>query len=556
MEDESQLRTHLIILALFTVLTLLLTYPLIFRLNTHLIGDDSDVWINPWADWWLRKALKEGKPLYFTDYLFYPQGVSLVFHSFSPLNTLLGWPLKPVVGRNASYNLTILFAYIFSGYGMWRLARYWTGNSYAGLLAGVVFAFFPYHMIESAHPVIVTTQWMPLCALYLIRALRERRVRHGYLAAFFLVLSVLSGWHIFNFMILWASLYLIYMIFFQKAIGLGESLKVLLMPSLILLLVLLPLIYPLLRDFLSAGTYMSVSTYAGRGNHPWSFFIPTQYHPIFGKVFAGANQLIGRSAARPAFVGYAVLLMSLHAGLKGGKRTRFWALALLVFTLLSLEPMIPVRFGEYWRVPWATPVVALFRHPFRFNILISFCLSILVACDLSSLLQGVRSFIGQRKAKVSLTGLLVMLILFEYLVLPFPTTHPENSPFYYDLGEREDDFAIAEIPIGRQADKFSMYYQVVHQKRIVGGVVSRTPAGVYSYIKNNSLLEAAWHQSPTSLSPQDAEMAFRHLEEDNIRYVILKKYLMEDSTLNDWRALLSEGKVYEDDLLVVYSTMK
>jgi hypothetical protein len=158
-------------------------------MSTHLAGDDVDVLINPWADWWTEKALTEGLDLYHTDYLFYPQGTSLVFHSFSHTNMAIAWLLTPLMGYFAAYNSTILLTFAISGFGMYLLAKYLTGCRPDAFLAGVVFAFHPYHMFQGSHPVLVTTQFIPLFVLAFIRMLhdadarRSSRVKQTFLAA-------------------------------------------------------------------------------------------------------------------------------------------------------------------------------------------------------------------------------------------------------------------------------------------------------------------------------------------------------------------------------------
>jgi len=285
--------------------------------------------------------------------------------------------------------------------------------------------------------------------------------------------------------------------------------------------------------------------------------VPSPYHPLLGKGLAQANQLLGKSSTRPAFVGYIVLLLALHAALLGGANTRFWALATLVFVLLSLGTRIPLRTGQSLPVPWAAPIVALWRHPFRFNVLISFCLSILAAYDLTALLQG-KAAAGAsgltKRRQILITGIVTTVVLFEYLTLPFPTIPLDVSPFYHQLAEEEGDFAVVEVPIGRQANKISLYTQTIHDKKLVGGVVSRTPVNAYDYIEQNPLLYAAWEGDPRTLSASDAADALAQLHSDNVRYVILNKFLLEDWAVDVWRDLLNTTPLYEDDKVAVYTT--
>lgn len=42
-------RSDLVALGLYTLLTFLLTWPMLFQMSTHLIGSSQDTYINPWA---------------------------------------------------------------------------------------------------------------------------------------------------------------------------------------------------------------------------------------------------------------------------------------------------------------------------------------------------------------------------------------------------------------------------------------------------------------------------------------------------------------------------
>jgi len=88
-------RYDLAALTFFCVLLIIYSWPLLTNLNHVLIGADNDVFINPWADWWTAKALRDPQyQLWYTDYLFYPQGANLIYHSFSHLNTAVSLLLQ------------------------------------------------------------------------------------------------------------------------------------------------------------------------------------------------------------------------------------------------------------------------------------------------------------------------------------------------------------------------------------------------------------------------------------------------------------------------------
>jgi hypothetical protein len=202
-------------------------------------------------------------------------------------------------------------------------------------------------------------------------------------------------------------------------------------------------------------------------------------------------------------------------------------------------------------------VVALWRHPFRFNVLISFCFSILAAFDFSIVLDRLKRPQSSNRfwsIKLWTTLLLATLVLFEYLTLPYPLTELQVSPFYEQLAKKDEAFAVVEFPIGRQATKSSMYYQTIHGKKLASGVVSRTPINAFDYVAANALLDAAWKGNPSSVPVSSAVTALSDLSKDGIRYIILRKDLLEEDHLNTWQDLIQIESVYEDDTILVYPT--
>ena len=71
-----RLPEHGLVLAGFIALTACPTYPVAFRLATHLPGDNTDSNVFAWNLWWFRKALAElhAGP-FWTDDVFFPDGI-------------------------------------------------------------------------------------------------------------------------------------------------------------------------------------------------------------------------------------------------------------------------------------------------------------------------------------------------------------------------------------------------------------------------------------------------------------------------------------------------
>jgi hypothetical protein len=123
-------------------------------------------------------VLGRGPLSLYDDYFFAPLPNSIVFNENLFGLSLLFAPFY-LVSHNPlwAYNLTLLLSLALSAFFTYRLVRRLTHNGYAGVLAGVAFAFSPYVMFEVGRLQLVATQWIPACFLMLHRSLEERRLR-------------------------------------------------------------------------------------------------------------------------------------------------------------------------------------------------------------------------------------------------------------------------------------------------------------------------------------------------------------------------------------------
>ncbi|HEC49924.1 MAG TPA: hypothetical protein ENI40_02055, partial [Candidatus Desulfofervidus auxilii] len=162
---------------LFTVLigyvfiTLLMTYPLVFHLTTHIPGDAGDGHQNLWNIWHFKKRLLNFQNPFYTNYLYYPIGVKLIFHTYGVFNNLLVLPFNNIV---LAYNFIVLFSFVMSAMGMYFLSFYLTQDKFGSFIAGVIFSFCPYkfaHLL--GHLNLVSTEWIPFYILYLIKTFKE-----------------------------------------------------------------------------------------------------------------------------------------------------------------------------------------------------------------------------------------------------------------------------------------------------------------------------------------------------------------------------------------------
>jgi hypothetical protein len=552
-----QHRSDLAILALFVLLTVPLTWPMPFQMSTHFAGRSNDVYSNPWNNWWTERAILEGYDFYFSPYIYHPYGVSLTLNSFSHLNTALWFVLRPLMGSLAAYNATVLLVYPLSGYGMYALVRYLTGSRRAGFIAGLIFGFSPYHMVESAHPVLVTTQWLPLFLLFLIKTIRhrDRRVTHAALALPFLWMTGLASWHLLAFALLLAATYAIYSLIAERDLWDWKLVLVLAGMGLGCALLLAPLAYPIIHEQLSTDTpHLAFPVEVAEGNDLLSFVLPSPYHPLFGRLTAPVHERSKLAGRRPAYLGFAAVGLAILAMRTHKRATRYWTLAGVAFLVLSIGPYVKV-YGQRLHdfvLPWAIPVAGFFRNTYRFNILIQICLAVLAGWGLVSLLER----LGHRKrwSPTLVTAGLAIVILFEYLSIPLPRTEAHVPPFYGLLAKEESDVAVLEAPIGRAFDKEYLYYQTIHGKPLVNGHLSRPPQDAYRFLEEVPILSALAADEPPAWPDRHVVAQLEPLAAVGVKYVILHREHLDPEKLDAWRDYFALAPAFEDEYLVVYET--
>src|SRR5262249_7626092 len=140
----SQRRLAVAALAVGMVAALLLTFPLPLRLASAVIEDGtSDAYQFTWNLWWVRESVvRLHRNPFFTPYLFYPDGVPLLFHTLCFTLGLVSVPLQLALpgGALGAYNALVIVAPALTVVAVALLAYEVTGDPWAALAGGVVTA--------------------------------------------------------------------------------------------------------------------------------------------------------------------------------------------------------------------------------------------------------------------------------------------------------------------------------------------------------------------------------------------------------------------------------
>jgi hypothetical protein len=197
----------------FAVLTAAMTFPLVLHLSDHVASDLRDPLYSIFAMTWNARAIVTGFAGYPDANIFFPHHGTLFYGDVLPLESILGAPVLAATGNPVpAYNLVFLLSFVVSGLGMFVLVRRLTGSPPAGFLAGLIFAFFPYHFAHSAHLEILFMGWIPFFFLYVHKFFDEPTTRNALGMAAFYILQTASCVYYGEYLALFAGLTFLYFV--------------------------------------------------------------------------------------------------------------------------------------------------------------------------------------------------------------------------------------------------------------------------------------------------------------------------------------------------------
>lgn len=472
------------------------TYPLVLRLTTHVpgpeIGGDLPVFI--WNLWWMKQALAEGiSPLY-CDYIFAPYGVSLVFHTSVLFKALLAAPLQWFCSTWTAYNILVLATFALAGWAMFQLALHLTGDRRGAWIAGLIYAFSPYMLTRGlGHLHCLSSEWIPLYVLCLIRLWETRRQRWAWGGGLCLLATAYSDYYYLTYLFLFTALYLAWRCHGDRAAAMNRAfLAQFALMGIIATVGLTPILWNLLASAQDSYLYGGLSASAKFGADLLAFVTPPPGSLLYGNMGAEHYQTFtgGNPTEGTVFAGYVVLgLMAICLlCLRGDQAVRPWLWLTLAFFLLSLGPLLHID-GDFvfgigdWRfavpLPYAAvpylPLIKGARVAARFDIMVMLGLAVLAAF-------GVRYWLKRVPRPSLWTAGIALLVAMEYLRVPYPVVPVNIPPVYAEIASDRRDVSVMEVPLGwrtswgnsgRCLDEQQLF-QIVHGKRLLGGHVSRT----------------------------------------------------------------------------------
>ena len=449
-------------LALYTLLALALTWPLVAHFATHVPGDGIDDPSLAWNLWWVKLRLVEqlNPDLFHSGWMFHPLDINLAFYTLTPLNGLLSIPLQLVLGLTVANNLLLLSSFVLGGFGTYLVVRQllhlWQWRNGAGVaaavLAGGIYAFasakFFYAALGQFN--IASSQWIPFCVLYLVRMVSapamRGKLRAGAMAGLFLVFQAWAELTYASFLLLFIGLLFAWSLLSGKGWR-GRLLDAapFVLVAAIFVVGLLPFLAAMAPDLAAEGDFF------GRGGgfadvfsaDLQGYLVPTRLHPLIGEWVAGLA--FPNDKGQQIYTGYSVVMLAiagswgLWRGQDGNRASTrrwllFWGVAAVTFFLLTLGPQVrwagrPLPLPGPFALVSQLPFFSGNRYPSRYSVMLLLALAVLSGA-------GVYWLLTRRWATIhrgwAIAGFATAagLILFEHLSVPLPLSDQRIPPIY------------------------------------------------------------------------------------------------------------------------------
>src|SRR5262249_22765732 len=154
----------------------------------------GDPLFNIWRIAWVNHQIIRNPLHLFDANIYYPARYTLTDSDSVIVPSLMVAPLSWLgVHQAVVYTVLMILSFGLSGITMYYFVRSLTGRRDAALIAGGLFALYPYRFEHYSHLELQMTMWMPLALLALHRVLDRGRPRDGLLVGLFYGLQMLSS---------------------------------------------------------------------------------------------------------------------------------------------------------------------------------------------------------------------------------------------------------------------------------------------------------------------------------------------------------------------------
>lgn len=517
-------------LALFVLLALVHTWPLVTDIAHLTRHDNRDTILNEWIIGWVAHQLPRN-PLHLYDgNAFHPERFTLAYSEPMVVQAVLALPLIALgASLTLVYNLLLVAGMALSGWAMALVIKRWTGSWTAGLVAGAIYAFNAHSLSRIPHLQAQHVEFLPWALLAFDRLLEAPVARNALRLAGWFVLQSLTSVYLLVF-----SAFALMAAAVARVTDLRRhplfTLQALLIAAVASVAVLTPFLLPYLWVSRELGVVRSLDD-AAQFSTTWEAYLttPARIHQWWSARFAGGNVLF------PGALGLALSVLALASGTAfRDPRARMAVIIGATGAALSFGPSMPGYATLYSLMPLLQGV----RATARFGWLVIVAVSILSGFGVAELQ---RRLPGRRPV---LQVLLVLVAALESVAAPLGLTRFEGIPPIYATIPR--GAVVLEMPFyGSRSVQFNAHYMLnstLNWQPLVNGYSGFQPP---SYYRNAVALERF---------PDDASLA--HIRSLGVTHIFVREDQVSEAVLAALRTRTDLTRVDTFGAIALYTVQR
>lgn len=467
--------------------------------------------------------------------IFYPEGNTLAFSDTLFAQTIFTAPIiyithNPILAEN----LYVLATFPLAAVAMFLLSYHITKHAWASVLSGIFYAFSYPRLAQIGHMPMISSQWLPLTILFLLKYIKIGSWKYLLLTWLFYLISITSS--------IYFGVFLLPVIFF----AIRRPLKPFLISFIPFCIILAIALYPYIRLKAENLTIKRSLDDTGRFSAQLIDYVTILPTSTIGR-FGIYRMDINEKPLYPTVTVVALAALGLFAGWKSQRKyVLLFALSALFAFILSFGPDKQGIKLPYYYLYSIVPLLQTIRVPARFSIMVMLSLSVLAAIGITHI---------RSKPKVRIIICLAVLLFFIEVwqehtpSVPVPTG--KNIPAVYQwLAENPYDDIIVELPFrllwrgvpindqimltyDQSKDKdvlateaYRTYFSIYHRKRMLNGYSGFFPQ---SYFDQSGLLD----NFPT---PESVAL----LEQLRVRFILIHAWQYTDKNYSDVQRQLTQ----------------
>ncbi len=551
------------LVGIFSILTVIATYPLLFHFNTHLPGFMDDEIINSWILWWVRYAVTTLKVNpFFTTYQFFPHYID-ISGDISILYGAISIVTAKFMNFIAVYNVRVFASFIMTGLTIyWWLYRITKHNSVAALTGSIVFTFSFFRLVRAltGHVDLASTEWYGLLLILLTTAVTQKKISITTISigAIGSILMCYTDYRNTLLLVLYAVVFsitfLLIAVFRKMSLS---QIRVYVVTMLLTLcisgLICLPVISMQVKKLrLVKGNLMD-----GKGATIQSLIIRTQRNPYFLTQEGNDTLSVRIPGSEITYLGVVACVACVISFFVLRKRKNLVDYIIFITTTICIIFIIGAWNYLYY-ILYSISIFQPFQEADRFIVLVEIGIAYFIARGS----MEVYRILGKTKQNWYVVGSLAVgvLIFLDSSIMPIQLINV-SAPSIIERVHISSG-TVLEIPFGFHDvhhcmgvcnRDLSFIHQVLYKRPILGGYMSFIDNSIWTELKNdNAIRKVLYCQKYSVCIAMDTKEIFQLLNYYNVKTIVINRNYFNSAIHEYVKNQFALEKIAEDTDLIFY----